>query len=62
MFNQQREAIAKCLGVMLTLSREEYEQLPVDNWLKLFGNWKARELRLLQKLYKDEELFMKEGE
>lgn len=58
--DERKEILSKCLATMLTMSKEEYENLTVDNWMNIFGNWKARELRCLLRLYKDEDKFLKE--
>lgn len=57
---ERQEIFSKCLATMLTIPKEEYEKLSVDNWMNIFGNWKARELRCLLRLYQNEDKFLNE--
>lgn len=48
---ERTEAIAKCLATSLLLSKEKFENLTPDEFKKLFGNWKQKELKILYKIY-----------
>lgn len=48
---KRTESIAKCLAISLLLSKEQYEALTPDEFKKLFGDWKQKELKLLYKIY-----------
>lgn len=47
------KAIVKVLSTIATLSKKEYEELSTDEYNKLFGKWKLKELRMLYRMYND---------
>lgn len=47
------KAIVKVLSTIATLSKKEYEELSADEYNKLFGKWKLKELRMLYRMYND---------
>ncbi len=51
--NNGEKAIVKVLSTIATLSKKEYEQLSADEYNKLFGQWKLKELRMLYRMYND---------
>lgn len=51
--NNGEKAIVKVLSTIATLSKKEYEQLSADDYNKLFGQWKLKELRMLYRMYND---------
>lgn len=47
------DAMSKCLAITLLMSKDTFDNLTPDQFKKLFGDWKLRELRMLNNLYKE---------
>lgn len=48
------DSLSKCLAMSLLLSKETYDNLSPDLFKKLFGDWKLKEIRMLNRIYNEE--------
>lgn len=47
------DSLSKCLAMSLLLSKDTYDNLSPDLFKKLFGDWKLREIRMLNRIYNE---------
>lgn len=59
---EKKEALAKCLAITMLMTKAQYEALSPDNHKILFKGWTMKELKLLNRLYEEENLIIQDGD
>lgn len=59
---EKKEALSKCLAITLLMKKEQYEALSPDDHKILFKNWTMKELKLLNRLYDEEDFIIQDNE